>query len=127
MKIENSWDIDEVHANAIDAWKAKEPPPGDARGKWMAAKPKTPPWKAKPEPVKAAAPAPVPATSLVPLDVLGKEIVACANSGDKNLAKAEQLYKAAGLKLIEARDRTDNFKSFLKVECRGLSRARAMN
>jgi hypothetical protein len=121
-----------------DKWLADHGQAFPGHGK---AEPKLEPVKAEAKPVEAAAPVveakpvkvePVsvtvtdtPATSLVPLDVLGKEIVACAKSGDKNLEKAEQLYKAAGLKLIEARDRTDNFKSFLKIECKGLSRARA--
>jgi hypothetical protein len=59
------------------------------------------------------------------VEMLGQDIVARIASGDKNKAKAEEMYKSAGLQLIEARQRVPDFKAFLRDHCDGLSRSRA--
>jgi len=72
-------------------------------------------------------------TNLLPIETIGKEVQVFDKKGhdyeaavDYNLEKAEQMYKAAGLKLIEVRDRAGvNFSEFCILHCQGLSRTRA--
>src|SRR5881394_2415454 len=59
------------------------------------------------------------------LEILGRDIVARIAAGDKSRAKAEEMYKSAGLELIDARARVPDFKAFLRDHCEGLSRSRA--
>jgi hypothetical protein len=59
------------------------------------------------------------------VEMLGQNIVARIATGDKNRAKADEMYKSAGLQLIEARERVPDFKAFLRDHCDGLSRSRA--
>jgi len=59
------------------------------------------------------------------LDKLGKEIVSRIERGDKAKSKSDEHYQAAGLQLIEAKERVPNFEAFLKEHCPNLSRSRA--
>lgn len=61
----------------------------------------------------------------VPLETLGNDIVARIAIGDKNRARADDMYLSAGRQLIEAKERVPNFKAFLRNYCNGLSRSRA--
>jgi hypothetical protein len=70
------------------------------------------------------------ATSLVPLDTLSGLVKASIKAGDNSLEKAEQHYKAAGLYLVEARERLPveqpgkKFTAYIVGECRmGTARA----
>ena len=67
-------------------------------------------------------------TSLLPLSTLAGTIKAHIAAGDKNIAKAEEHYKAAGIHLKEARDRAKaegtTFSAFIAKEC-SLGRSRA--
>ncbi|MCB4771177.1 hypothetical protein LGR54_21435 [Ancylobacter sp. Lp-2] len=66
-------------------------------------------------------------TALVPLDTLGAEIKARLEAGDKAIGKAEDHYLAAGLRLVEARQRVEAeggaFREFLAAHGIGKSRA----
>jgi hypothetical protein len=53
----------------------------------------------------------------------GKSLLELA--GDKAKSRAEDMYKSAGLQLIEARARGPDFSVFLRDHCNGLSRSRA--
>ena len=59
------------------------------------------------------------------LETLGRDIVARIEAGDKSTDRADQLYRSAGLQLIEARSRVPDFSAFLRDHCNGLSRSRA--
>jgi hypothetical protein len=61
----------------------------------------------------------------VTLETLGQEIVARIATGDTNKARADQMYISAGLQLIEAKGRVDDFSAFLREHCNDLSRSRA--
>jgi hypothetical protein len=61
----------------------------------------------------------------VTLETLGRDIVARIEAGDKSTDRADQLYKSAGLQLIEARSGVPDFSAFLRDHCNGLSRSRA--
>jgi hypothetical protein len=61
----------------------------------------------------------------VPLDALGRDIVARIEAGDKARGRADDMYNSAGLQLIEARARVPDFSVFLRDHCNGLSRSRA--
>src|ERR1700721_2246602 len=61
----------------------------------------------------------------VPLETLGRDIVARVVTGDKVKDKADQMYMSAGLQLIVARSRVHDFQAFLRDHCGGLSRSRA--
>jgi hypothetical protein len=61
----------------------------------------------------------------VPLGALGREIVARIEAGDKARGRADDMYKSAGLQLIEARARVPDFSVFLCDHRNGLSRSRA--
>lgn len=65
--------------------------------------------------------------ALVPLDTLGAEIRSRLEAGDKAIGKAEDHYLAAGLRLVEARQRVEagggSFREFLAEHCIGKSRA----
>jgi hypothetical protein len=61
----------------------------------------------------------------VPLEALGREIVARIEAGDKARSRADDMYKSAGLQLMEARGRVPDFSVFLRDHCDGLSRSRA--
>lgn len=61
----------------------------------------------------------------VPVETLGREIVAKIEAGDKSSERANQMYISAGLHLIEAKDSVTNFKAFLRDHCNDLSRSRA--
>ncbi|MDR6955217.1 hypothetical protein J2X65_004596 [Ancylobacter sp. 3268] len=65
--------------------------------------------------------------ALVPIDTLGAEIRARLEAGDKAIGKAEDHYLAAGLRLIEARQRVEaeggSFREFLATHQIGKSRA----
>ena len=62
----------------------------------------------------------------VSLEQLGNDIVARIAAGDKAKAKASDHYLAAGLRLIEARDKTGaTFTDFLEKFCPTLKRSRA--
>ncbi|MQB00227.1 MAG: hypothetical protein GEU78_08035 [Actinobacteria bacterium] len=68
--------------------------------------------------------------SNLPLDTLGKQIAANVTKGDQYADKAEQFYKAAGLYLIEAKERVKKtnaltWSQFLRINCSDLSRQRA--
>jgi hypothetical protein len=45
----------------------------------------------------------------VPLEMLGREITARIDAGDKNAERASQNYKSAGLHLIEVKGRVPDF------------------
>jgi hypothetical protein len=74
-------------------------------------------------PAAAAAPT-LGAVSIAP-EMLGQDIVAWIDAGDKNAERASQMYISAGLKLIEAKRLVPNFKKFLRNHCNDLSRSRA--
>ena len=59
------------------------------------------------------------------LEALGRSIVARVERGDKAKDRADQMYRSAGLQLIEAKSRAPNFSAFLRDHCNGLSRSRA--
>jgi hypothetical protein len=60
------------------------------------------------------------------LEQLGAEIVARIEAGDKAKAKASDHYLAAGLRLIEAREKTATaFPAFLRNFCPSLKKSRA--
>jgi hypothetical protein len=61
----------------------------------------------------------------VTLEVLGKQILARIEAGDKSAERASQMYISAGLNLIEAKRLVPNFKNFLRDHCNNLSRSRA--
>jgi hypothetical protein len=63
--------------------------------------------------------------TVAPLERLGREIVARIEAGDKAKDRADQMYKSAGLQLIEARNRVPDFSAFLRDHCDSLSRSRA--
>ena len=70
----------------------------------------------------------VPMIQMVPtveLKELGLDIIARVKKGDKAKDHADHLYLSAGLQLIEAKRRTNNFSAFLRDHCGGLSRSRA--
>lgn len=69
--------------------------------------------------------APQSGVSATPLERLGREIVARIEAGDKAKDRADQMYKSAGLQLIEARNRVPDFSAFLRDHCDGLGRSRA--
>jgi hypothetical protein len=61
------------------------------------------------------------------LEQLGKEIMARLKAAEKAAEKASDHSLAAGLRLIEARDKTgDTFKDFLRKFCPTLKRSRAL-
>ncbi len=60
-----------------------------------------------------------------PIETLGKQIVARVAAGDKSKDRADQLYRSAGLQLIEAKNRVPDFSAFLRDCYNGLSRSRA--
>ena len=70
-------------------------------------------------------------TALVPLETLGKEIVARVEKGRQYQDKAAEMFVSAGEMLVELRDRAnkDKLKGGFKVAiakyCKGLSRSRA--
>jgi hypothetical protein len=59
------------------------------------------------------------------IEMLGREIVARVAQGDKAKTRSEDMYRSAGLQLIEAKSRVPDFKAFLRDHCKGLSRSRA--
>jgi hypothetical protein len=66
-------------------------------------------------------------SALIPLDTLGAEIRSRLEAGDKAIGKAEDHYLAAGLRLVEARQRVEaeggSFREFLAEHSIGKSRA----
>ena len=71
-----------------------------------------------------AAPSDVIVTTPTP-KMLGWEIAARVEAGDKARGRADQMYVSAGILLIEARSRVPDFSAFLHDHCNGLSRSRA--
>lgn len=59
------------------------------------------------------------------LEYIGRDIVARIEAGDKARGRADDMYRSAGLQLIEARNRVADFSAFLRQHCKGLSRSRA--
>jgi hypothetical protein len=60
-----------------------------------------------------------------PIEMLGKEILARIEAGEKAKSKSDEHFKSAGLQLIEAKGRVSDFSAFLREHCNGLSRSRA--
>src|SRR5215472_3248827 len=60
-----------------------------------------------------------------PIEMLGKEILARIEAGEKAKSKSDEHFKSAGLQLIEAKRRVSDFSAFLREHCNGLSRSRA--
>ena len=60
------------------------------------------------------------------LEQLGKEILARVESGNKARQKSEDHYKAAGLRLLDAKKLAPDFDTFLTEHCDGLGRTRAL-
>jgi hypothetical protein len=67
----------------------------------------------------------LPALVAVPIEELGRGIVARVSLGDRAKDRAEHMYRSAGLQLIEARSRVNDFSAFLRDHCPDLSRSRA--
>lgn len=58
-------------------------------------------------------------------EMLGQDIIARIEAGDKSAERASKMYISAGLALIEAKRLVPNFKNFLRNHCGDLSRSRA--
>ena len=63
----------------------------------------------------------------VPLEALGRDIVARIEAGDKARGRADEMYKSAGLQLKEARARGPDFSVFLAIIAPGLVEAARMS